>query len=209
MNKTTKQFLDLAVLLLLCCSTVWAQEDSASVNSILKFQQELNESYKDTKTSPLDPEALPRFEGHAYFPIDLKYTVEATLTATPAESYFKMMTSNNRPRNFRQYGILTFTLEGKAFSLPVYQSEQLLAREEYVDYLFLPFTDLTNGVLTYSAGRYIDLRIPEKGNTLIVDFNKAYNPLCAYSDRYSCPVVPAKNHLDLEIQAGVQYTGKH
>ena len=69
--------------------------------------------------------------------------------------------------------------------------------------MFLPFMDHTNGSASYAGGRYIDLRIPE-GDTLIIDFNKAYNPYCAYDEKYSCPIVPSENYLDLEVEAGVK-----
>lgn len=198
-----------ANLMLTVCTTLFAQEDTVAINSIRKFQQELDAEYKDPKVSPLAPDELKEFRGHDYFQVDLKYRVEATLVVTEKEPYFKMMTSSNQPRNFRQYGILSFMIDGQELKIPVYQSQQLSGTDEYADYLFFPFTDLTNGHTTYSAGRYIDLRIPENGNRITVDFNKAYNPLCAYSDRYACPIVPAKNHVELEIKAGVQYTGKH
>lgn len=198
-----------ANLMLTVCTTLFAQEDTVAINSIRKFQQELDAEYKDPKVSPLAPDELKEFRGHDYFQVDLKYRVEATLVVTEKEPYFKMMTSSNQPRNFRQYGILSFMIDGQELKIPVYQSQQLSGTDEYADYLFFPFTDLTNGHTTYSAGRYIDLRIPENGNRITVDFNKAYNPLCAYSDRYACPIVPAKNHVVLEIKAGVQYTGKH
>ena len=77
-----------------------------------------------------------------------------------------------------------------------------------MDHLFLPFTDNTNGVETYGGGRYIDLKIPA-GNTINIDFNKAYNPYCAYSDKYSCPIPPPENHLDIEIKAGIKLTDHH
>lgn len=198
-----------ANLMLTVCTTLFAQEDTVAINSIRKFQQELDAEYKDPKVSPLAPDELKEFRGHDYFQVDLKYRVEATLVVTEKEPYFKMMTSSNQPRNFRQYGILSFMIDGQELKIPVYQSQQLSGTDEYADYLFFPFTDLTNGHTTYSAGRYIDLRIPENGNRITVDFNKAYNPLCAYSDRYACLIVPAKNHVVLEIKAGVQYTGKH
>ena len=73
----------------------------------------------------------------------------------------------------------------------------------FKDYLFLPFMDDTNGEQTYAGGRYIDLRIPE-GNTLKIDFNKAYNPYCAYNEKYSCPIVPRENYLDVAVKAGVK-----
>jgi uncharacterized protein len=83
-----------------------------------------------------------------------------------------------------------------------------LNKPEYKDYLFLPFTDLTNGVQTYQGGRYLDLRIPQ-GDEIVIDFNQSYNPYCAYSGRYSCPVVPSENHLDMEVLAGVKSLGKY
>jgi len=79
---------------------------------------------------------------------------------------------------------------------------------EYKDYLFFPFTDLTNNASTYGGGRYIDLRIPQ-GNVIVLDFNKAYNPSCAYSPKYSCPIVPGENNIDVAITAGVKYEGHH
>ena len=80
--------------------------------------------------------------------------------------------------------------------------------EEYKDYLFLPFLDDTNGEGSYGGGRYIDLRIPDS-DTMIIDFNTAYNPYCAYNDRYSCPIVPRQNYLDVAIEAGVKAFKKH
>jgi uncharacterized protein (DUF1684 family) len=78
-----------------------------------------------------------------------------------------------------------------------------MRQEEYRDYLFLPFADLTNGEETYGGGRYLDLTIPT-GNTILLDFNKAYNPYCAYNPKYSCPLVPKQNRLDIPIIAGVK-----
>ena len=73
----------------------------------------------------------------------------------------------------------------------------------YANYLFVPITDLTNGEETYGGGRYIDLRGP-LGKVVELDFNKAYNPYCAYGGKYSCPIPPIENHLGLRIEAGVK-----
>ena len=85
----------------------------------------------------------------------------------------------------------------------IYQNLELISKPEYVDYLFVPFTDLTNGKGSYSGGRYIDTRIPP-GKKIVLDFNKAYNPYCAYNGKYSCPIPPEENHLEVEIRAGVK-----
>ena len=82
---------------------------------------------------------------------------------------------------------------------------------EFENYLFLPFNDTSNGKTTYGGGRFIDLEIPEKGSkTISIDFNKAYNPLCAYNHKYSCPIPPAENNLSIEIPVGVKdYNKQH
>lgn len=184
-----------------------AQMDSAFFE-IQNFQKQLNGEYRDGKTSPLKGKALKRFKKHEFFPIDLQYRIEATLTVTDAASFFPMQTSSQVPKEYRTYGMLKFIFQGKTFEVPVYQSKMLMTMDKYKNYLFFPFTDLTNGKLTYASGRYIELSIPVSGAKIILDFNQAYNPFCAYSDGYSCPIVPADNHLDVEILAGAKYAGK-
>lgn len=184
----------------------FAQQDTVT-QGILKFQETLNNEYRDAKTSPLKGKALKKFKNHDFFPIDLNYRVEAVLKRTNESLFVPMKTTSQVIKEHRIYGMLTFTLKDKVFEVPVYQSKTLLANEKYKDYLFFPFTDLTNGESSYGAGRYMDLRIPN-GDKIILDFNQAYNPYCAYSDGYSCPVVPADNHLDLEVLAGVRFSDK-
>jgi hypothetical protein len=98
---------------------------------------------------------------------------------------------------------LTFQIKGKSYQLNVYQGQDLIKKEGYEDYLFLPFLDDTNGEGSYGGGRYIDLRIP-KGDTIVIDFNSAYNPYCAYNEKYSCPIVPRDNYIETEVKAGVK-----
>jgi TonB family protein len=110
------------------------------------------------------------------------------------------------PSTERIYGYVNFVLRGKEFRMPVYQSRDLMNSAEYADYLFFPFSDKTNGSTTYAGGRYIDLRIPKEGNTIIIDFNKAYNPYCAYNKAYSCPLIPEENQMDIDVLAGVGFS---
>ena len=117
-----------------------------------------------------------------------------------------METSTVHRPLYRKYGELRFVLNGQALHLSVYQSTDLLKRPGFEDYLFVPFTDLTNGHGSYGGGRYLDLRIPPAGSPggLTLDFNRAYNPSCAYNHGYSCPVPPAENRLAATIPAGVR-----
>lgn len=195
-------------LLFLMLNSVLNAQISEEIESIKEFQKELNKEYRNPKTSPLEEEDLAKFEGLDFFKIDPEYRVKAEFVRTPAEPPFAMKTSTYETPVYVKYGELYFTLKGRKFKLNVYQSQELKLDPQYYDYLFLPFNDLTNGISTYGNGRYIDLRIP-KSNEIIVDFNKAYNPYCAYSSRYSCPIPPEENDLDIEIPAGVKLNKKH
>lgn len=187
-----------------------AQEDAHTAQKEIEhFQQELNTEYKDPDKSPLDAEAQKRFKEHDFFPVDLKYRVIAHLSITENTPFFQMKTTGDRLPQYRKFGSLHFTLDGIDYNLPVYQSKDLMTRKEYEDYLFLPFTDFSNGKESYVGGRYLEVRMPKEGNEVLLDFNKAYNPYCAYSDRYSCPLVPPENHLDTEIRAGVRFLKKN
>lgn len=196
-------------LLCICSFSAFAQTDSLKAREeIIAFQKKLNDEYKNRNESPLDASAFATFKGHDYFPINLDYRVVAKLEVTPSTPFFSMKTTTSRFSTERIYGYVNFTLKGKKFRLPVYQSKDLMQTAEYADYLFFPFTDLTSGSETYGGGRYIDLAIPKSGDDVVIDFNMAYNPYCAYNKRYSCPIVPAENQMDVEIPAGVKYSSK-
>ena len=177
----------------------------AEILEIEIFQKELNKEYKTEEETPLRDENFKKFKAHPFFPIDLTYRVKAKLVKTENAEPFEIPTSSGKTKKYREFGKVYFTLNEAEQVLTVYQSLALLDDPEYQDYLFLPFKDETNGKDTYGGGRYLDLRIP-KNDELIIDFNKAYHPLCAYNATdYSCPIVPQNNWLQLPIEAGVKY----
>ncbi len=171
--------------------------------SITEFQRDLNKEFSDPETSPLPDRYRKDFNGLDFFKPDTTFMVNATFTRTPDAIPFLMPTTTDRMSKEVVFGIVSFQLKGNSYQLEVYQNEELKEDEGYEDYLFLPFTDATNGNETYEGGRYIDLRIPE-GYQIVIDFNKAYNPYCTYNKKYSCPIVPSQNALDIEIFAGVK-----
>jgi len=179
-------------------------QNSKKVESALAFQKTINEEYKDAEESPLSSEDREAFRSLDFFEIDTNYVVDAEFVRTPYESPFAMPTTKERTPIYVKYGELYFQLKGKKFKLNVYQSQDLAKKPEYADYLFLPFTDQTNGETTYGGGRYIDLKLP-LGKRVEIDFNKAYNPYCAYSKNYSCPIPPSENDLKTSIPVGVRY----
>ncbi|MCF8715117.1 DUF1684 domain-containing protein [Joostella atrarenae] len=171
--------------------------------SILNFQEEINKEFSDAEKTPLTKEDFAGFKSLEFFPIDTSFNLVAKLERTPNEQPFLMPTTTERKSKEVLYGVLYFELQGEKFSLNVYQNQELKETLEYRDYLFLPFSDKTNGKETYGGGRYLDLRIPE-GDSITIDFNKAYNPYCAYNKKFSCPIVPEENTLDIAVTAGVK-----
>lgn len=188
------------LIFLLFSTMTFAQKDLSSAE---KFQSDLNKSYADSLKSPLTKEDLKEFKGLDFFSINEKYIVEATFIRTKKEKPFGMKTTTSRTPLYKKYGELHFNIDDKAFKLNVYQNVDLNKKPGYEDYLFLPFSDLTCGKESYIGGRYVDMKI-QKGKTWTIDFNKAYNPYCAYNYEYSCPIVPLENDLNIEILAGVK-----
>lgn len=178
------------------------QDGNDPVKEIMDQRAELDAEFRDPDTTPLTRDGLREFTGLHYFPIDLTYRVRAKFERINNPKTIRLPTTTDRKPEYKEYGMLHFVLEGKELTLTTYLNEEIQKQEEYKDYLFLPFLDRTNGESTYGGGRYLDFRMPES-DSVYIDFNKAYNPYCCYSDRYSCPLVPRKNYLPVEIRAGV------
>jgi uncharacterized protein len=145
----------------------------------------------------------------SFYDIDKKYRVVARFQASEKSEWMRFETSGKQEQVYRLYGTLTFRLKNKKHQLQVYQSQDLMTKPQYRNYLFLPFTDSTSGNETYVSGRYIDLETTDiKNNTVVLDFNKAYNPYCAYvSGVYNCPIPPKENALPIAIKAGEKVFG--
>lgn len=138
-----------------------------------------------------------------FFPANRRYRCTAHFERTPQSAPFEIPTYSGQKRDYVQYGILTFDLDEKPQTLNIYQNLRLIKDPAYSDHLFLPFKDLTNGESTYGGGRYLDFKQSDiQDGVLIIDFNKCYNPWCAFSDGFNCPIPPAANSLELEIRAG-------
>lgn len=183
-------------------------QDSIAIKKILSFQEELNKDFASEETSPLTPKDLERFKTLDFFEIDTSFCIRAKFIRTPYETPFVMKTTTGREPLYVKYGEAHFILREKPYVLQIYQNQGLKTQPEFEDYLFLPFTDLTNGELSYAGGRFIDLKIPE-GDYIVIDFNTSYNPYCTYNDRYSCPIPPETNHLDVKISVGVKTYKKY
>jgi uncharacterized protein (DUF1684 family) len=187
----------LFILLFLSSFTCLGQNYSSQLES---YRAKYKSDFLTDQNSPLKQNDLGFLR---FYDADSTYRVTATKELLTNQDPFIMPVFVGNGRQYVRYALLKFTLNGKATQLTVYKNLTLSGLADYKDYLFLPFTDETNGVTTYAGGRYIDLDAKDfKGDKVVIDFNKAYNPYCAFSGGYSCPKPPAENHLSLAVEAG-------
>lgn len=191
------------IVFIILIFSIAANAQSRRVKDVQDFQKKINSEFKDEKESPLTEEGRNAFTTLDFFPIDTAFVVVAKIELIKDPVAFKMKTTTDRLPVYRTYARASFELKGKPYVLNLYQNEKFMDAGELKDYLFLPFTDKTNGISSYGGGRFIDLKIPKK-DVITIDFNKAYNPYCAYNPKYSCPIPPGENHLDLFVEAGVK-----
>ena len=188
----------LTILLFLSCSC--NMQAQAYADSIQAFRKDYIKDLLADKRAPVKPSQV---SGLSFFQPDKSYCIWATYTETPGTVPFMIDTHSGRKKPYRQCGILTFSIHDTALKLQVYQSIDLLQDEAHKDDIFVPFNDETNYETTYTGGRYIDLSLKDViDNKILLDFNKCYNPYCAYADGYSCPIPPRENRLAIEIKVG-------
>lgn len=195
-----------SLLFLIGCNS----QDKRALIGKTEYQQKENAIFKDATKSPLKKKDLKKFKGLDFFPVDSAFIVIANLTKTKNAPTFEMATTTDRKPLYKEYGVLNFKIRGKDFKLTIYQNQDNLASEEYKNHLFLPFTDNTSGEDSYGGGRYMDVMTTSEkpDGTIQLNFNNTYNPYCVYNEIYSCPLTPRKNHLDIEIKAGIKNFNK-
>lgn len=146
--------------------------------------------------SPLPAAVRDSFPGLAYYPPDPALAFEAPLERFDDPQQVTVAATGGDARMMTRYGRFTFDVGGTRCSLTVYKSDPASS------HLFVPFNDRTNGAETYEVGRYVDLEEHTGSAPYLLDFNRSYNPYCAYDETYTCPIVPAENALDVAIPAG-------
>lgn len=173
-----------------------AMSDEAYASSIRQQRKEKDEFFRTSAESPLENKAI--FAGLEYFEPDQDFRVNAQLTPYDGEDKQLQITyTDGTTDTYEKMAFADFTINGAP------QRLLLLKNEGTISVLF---RDATSGKLTYGGGRYIDIPVDEvQENTLIIDFNKAYNPYCAYAPDFACPLPPAENTLTVAIEAGEKY----
>ena len=192
------------VLLFICISS--ATFAQSYKDEIAKHREEYKADFIKETRSPLRE---VDFKDLHFFDADSTFNIVGKVKVLKNEKVFKMSTYDGTSKEFIRYAKVFFKIDGKNLELTLYRNIGLMINPAYRNLLFLPFTDLTNNKTTYGGGRYIDLDLKNIINKqLTIDFNKAYNPYCAYSDGYRCPIPPEENDLAISVLAGEKlYTG--
>ena len=191
-------------LTLACSSSPPAPEDDV-VKEIESYRAERDRFMREDPDSPIPADQKTLMVPLRYYPADPSFSVPAALNVTSgARPVMEVPTSTGAPRRVELVGTLEFTLRGQKLALSAFVDEGTQQIRE----LFVPFADTTSGTDTYPAGRYLTLE-PTATGIYTIDFNKAYNPFCAYNNSYECPLPPPSNRLKVAITAGEKNPPDH
>ncbi|MCA9838922.1 MAG: DUF1684 domain-containing protein [Trueperaceae bacterium] len=157
------------------------------------FRQQKALFFRRNKNAPLRGDAV---EGMNYFPISTEFVFEAKLEPLQTAQRVWFAMSRGEAEAYIPEALAHFDYAGNTYTLVLYRPDG----SDDSSRLFMPFTDSSNGQETYPAGRYLEV-VPER-ETARLDFNFAYNPYCAYSEQFRCPIPPKENRLDFAVQAG-------
>lgn len=185
-----------------CSSGPSAPDDAAYLTQLGEARAFKDQHFRESPESPVPKDKRDALLPLRYFPPDPNYAVPAALELADERPVFEMPTSTGALRKMQLVGTLEFTLQGEQRSLGAFVPEGT----GQITSLFIPFADLTTGMDTYSAGRYLDIE-PTTTGYYTIDFNRAYNPYCAYNAAYECPFPPPSNRLKVAIRAGEKAPG--
>ena len=186
----------MALLAAACTSGPGPGDESSYVAEVEQHRAAIEDRFRNDPATPIPADKQDTLLPLSYYPIDPAYSVPASLRLNEQRPIFEMPTSTGTLRRMQLVGTLHFTLQGQEHSLGAFVPEG-----EPIDSLFVPFADLTTGSETYPAGRYMDL-YPTPTGYYQMDFNRAYNPYCAYNASYECPYPPPSNRLKVAVTAG-------
>jgi uncharacterized protein (DUF1684 family) len=186
------------------CGNPRADDAASYAATIIIERRAKDDALRTAADSPIPADKRGTLLPLSYFQPDDSYVVPAELRPADPDQRptIEMPTSTGQRRAMQRVGTLNFMLKGRSLHLSAFVE----AGSPDVNRLFVPFTDLTTGTETYAAGRYLDLARTATG-VYIIDFNKAYEPYCAYNPTYDCPYPPAENRLPIPIRAGEKLTG--
>lgn len=188
----------IAALIAMFYSFQGSQDDPAYVEQIEQERKDRERFLKTSKESPFasNPDD---FKGLKYFPVDSRYRIMAQFEPIKERKAVLLQTNDGKTQRYLEYGWAEFKLDGVANRLLILEVADM---GPFRGQLLLAFGDATSAVETYGAGRYLDLTKVPGATSITLDFNRAYNPYCAYNETFSCPLPPKENLLSIPIRAG-------
>ncbi|HTF20548.1 MAG TPA: DUF1684 domain-containing protein [Chryseolinea sp.] len=186
------------VLIAVIYTFMGSQDQSAYGSQIDKEREERDRFMTSSAESPFAKEPAS-YKGLNYYPANVRYKITATLAPVQERQPIVLSTSDGKEQHYLPYAYASFDLDGYNNSLLILENMEMGPQRGT---LFLPFGDETSAAETYGAGRYLDVVKTPGNNSITLDFNKAYNPYCAYNDSFSCPFPPPENLLKVAIRAG-------
>ena len=168
--------------------------------ALAQYREERDRFMQFNQESPLPEKAKADFTGLNYFDADSSYRIKASIKPIENPKTITLSMTAGAPEQYKEVGYANFSRNNQIVNL-------LVMRSMETGDLFLPFFDQTNGTITYGGGRYLD---PEmlSGNNILLDFNYAYNPFCAFAESYACPIPPLQNKIPFAVEAGEKMWGK-
>lgn len=160
------------------------------------FRERKDTFFKEHEQSPLRDGQKAAFSGLSYYPEnpDLSLVVDLDTSGEGIGDEITVGTLDGSAKQYVRVGRFTFEVDGEQATLAVFQ-------DKVTGKFFMPFRDATAGEETYSVGRYLDPKARPDGR-LVIDFNMAYNPYCAYNSGWSCAIPPFENRINVPIRAG-------
>lgn len=164
------------------------------MSDLIEFRKTKDKFFATSHHSPLTPRQRTNFKGLIYFDENASFRCEAEVEEFEEKKLVEMQTSTGDVAPYTRWGKVSFVVNGES-------AELTLFGDGIGDTFFVPFADVTTGTYTYDAGRYLEVQ-PLPCGKMLVDFNIAYNPYCAYNEKWSCPLTPLENRLRVSICAG-------
>lgn len=167
--------------------------------NLSNYRQNKDEFFREHPQSPLTHEQRETFFGLNYFPENSDLRLLVDVERIEGKDTIQVQTSTGDIQVYQRYGTFDFEVEGQSVNLAIYMNQHGY---------FLPFVDSLANSETYGAGRYLEPEEQPDGR-FTIDFNLAYNPYCAYNERWSCPLTPAENRIKVPIRAGEMIFEEH
>jgi len=175
-----------------------SQADEGYRKQIGKERKEKDHFMRNSSESPF-ADSTELFKGLKYFEVDEKYRISANLIPINGKKSVTLKTSDGLEKRYLEYAYAEFSLENEKCRLLILE---IMNMGPFRGTLFLAFADATSANESYGAGRYLDIKKVPGSTSITLDFNKAYNPYCAYNDSFSCPFPPRENILNILINSG-------